>query len=48
MNILTAVVGVLVMGLGAFTVLGMFVAAVISIVTVSREKRAAKKEGKEA
>lgn len=48
MNILTAIVGVLVMGLGALTVLGMFVAAVIAIVTVSKEKRAAKKEGKEA
>ena len=48
MNILTAVVGVLIMGLGALTTLGMVVAAVVAIVTVSKEKKAAKKEGKEA
>lgn len=43
MDILTAIVGVIIMGLGAVTVLGMVFAAAISIVTVSKEKKQLKK-----
>lgn len=43
MNVLTAIVGVLIMGLGGLTVIGMFVAGAVSIVIVAREKNREKK-----